>query len=278
MHFASEALVSAAPERAFPDVHDRPCLQPERFACARRTIQRLAVRAGQGHCRAAEEKPEGRGAVRNRLRPVGPAAYRHFRRGRPHHHGAPRVSRADRGQDQDAAAGVFGRHGRPAQGAGQRAEQGDADGASRQAAEPDSGSVLERISIVRCAQQCAAARLSRHLRFRLRIRQLDRLLHFGKVRRGAAAHAGALRCGDGDHAAEPARGARGDLFAVPADLSAHRSGAAGADRRPRREGRNGLLRRSGNEGARDASGDRRPLQAAVEAGLGDALVRARRRL
>ena len=29
-----------------------------------------------------------------------------------------------------------------------------------------------------------------------------------------------------------ARGARGDLFAVPADLSAHRRGAAGADRRP----------------------------------------------
>ena len=57
----------------------------------------------------------------------------------------------------------------------------------------DSGSVLERIPIVRRAQQCAAARLSRHLRFRLRIRQLDRLLHFGKVRRGAAAHAGALR-------------------------------------------------------------------------------------
>ena len=31
-------------------------------------------------------------------------------------------------------------------------------------------------------------------------------------------------------------------------------------------------------GARDASGDRRTLQAAMEAGLGDALVRARRRL
>ena len=30
----------------------------------------------------------------------------------------------------------------------------------------------------------------------------------------------------------PARGARGELFAVPADLPAHRRGAAGADRRP----------------------------------------------
>ena len=45
--------------------------------------------------------------------------------------------------------------------------------------------------VVRRAQQCAAARVSRHLRLRLRIRQLDRLLHVGKVRRGAAAHAGA---------------------------------------------------------------------------------------
>ena len=48
---------------------------------------------------------------------------------------------------------------------------------------------------------------------------------FGQVRRGAAAHAGAARCGDGDHAAVAARGARGELFAVPADLSAHRHGA-----------------------------------------------------
>ena len=88
-----------------------------------------------------KKKPEGRGAVRDRLRPVGPAAYRHLRRGRAHHHGAPRLSRADRGQDQDAAAGVLRRHGRPAQGAGQRAEQGDAGAASRQAADAGAGSV-----------------------------------------------------------------------------------------------------------------------------------------
>ena len=40
-----------------------------------------------------------------------------------------------------------------------------------------------------------------------------------------------LRQGDGDHAAVAARGAGGDLFAVPADRSAHRHRAAGADRR-----------------------------------------------
>ena len=51
------------------------------------------------------------------------------------------------------------------------------DGASRQAVEPDSGSVLYQYPVVRRAQQCAAARLSRHLRLRLRVRQLDRLLH-----------------------------------------------------------------------------------------------------
>ena len=45
----------------------------------------------------------------------------------------------------------------------------------------------------RRAQQCAAARVSRHVRFRLRIRKLDRLLQVGKVRRDAAACAGAAR-------------------------------------------------------------------------------------
>ena len=97
---------------------------------------------------------------------------------------------------------------------------------------PGAGSVLERIPIVRRAQQCAAARVPRHLRLRLRVRQLDRLLHFGQVRRGAAAHAGAASTKVmAIMLPTPARGARGDLFAVPADLPAHRRGAAGADRR-----------------------------------------------
>ena len=42
--------------------------------------------------------------------------------------------------------------------------------------------------------------------------------------------------------------------------------------------RHRLLRRSRNQRARHASGHRRPLQAAMEAGLGDALVCAQRRL
>ena len=101
--------------------------------------------------------------------------------------------------------------------------------AYRQAAVADPRSVLQRVSVVRRAQQCAAARLSRHLWVRLRVRQLHRLLHLRQVRHGIAAHVGTVRCGHGGHAAEPARGARGDLFAVPPDLSAHRAGAVCAD-------------------------------------------------
>ena len=53
----------------------------------------------------------------------------------------------------------------------------------------------------------------------------------GPLRRGADHDAGALRQGHGDHAAVLARGARGNLFAVPADLPADGHGAACADRR-----------------------------------------------
>src|ERR1700759_3475905 len=51
-------------------------------------------------------------------------------------YGASCVSGAHRGQGQDPADRFLGRHGRPAQGAGQRAEQGNAGTAPRQAADP----------------------------------------------------------------------------------------------------------------------------------------------
>ena len=82
-----------------------------------------------------KKQAEGRGHLRDRLRSVRPAAHRHLRRGRAHHHGAPRLPRAHRRQGQDPADRVLRRHGRPAQGAGQHAEQGDAGAASRQAAD-----------------------------------------------------------------------------------------------------------------------------------------------
>ena len=85
--------------------------------------------------------------------------------------------------------------------------------------------------VVRRAQQRAAARLPRHVRLRIRIHVVDAVLHVRPVRRDAAQGAGALRRGDGDHAAVAARGAGADLFAVPADRSAHRHRAAGAGAR-----------------------------------------------
>src|SRR5258708_20401236 len=60
------------------NVHHRPCRQSERSPCARRTIQRLAVRAGERDCPAAQETTQPRGLVRDRLWTVPPAAYRHF--------------------------------------------------------------------------------------------------------------------------------------------------------------------------------------------------------
>ena len=165
---------------------------------------------------------QGRSDLRNRLRPLRPAAHRHVRRGGAHHHGAPCLSRADRRQDQDAADRVLRRHGWAAQGARQRAEQGHADAASRQAADQGAGPV-RHASVVRRAQQRAAARLPRHVRLRIRVHVVDAVLQVRPVRRDAAQGAGALRRGDEHHAAVAARGAGADLFAVPADRSASRA-------------------------------------------------------
>ena len=213
-------------------------------ARARRELERLAVRGGEEDRRAAEEEAEGRGDLRDRLWPLGPAAYRHVRRGRAHHHGAPRVPRAHRRQGEDAADRLLRRHGRPAQGAGQRAEQGHAGGASRQAADAGAGPVLERVSVVRRAQQCAAARLPRPVRLRLRVPVVDRLLQVRPLRRDAAAVPAALRRRDEDHAAVAARGARAILFAVPADPSEdrHRDAGAGSSRMPPRAPSRGAIR------------------------------------
>ncbi len=69
-----------------------------------------------------------------------------------------------------------------------------------------------------------------------------------------------------------------DLFAVPADRSEDRRRAAGAGALARCQGRHHHLRRPRHEAAGHRAGHRRPLQAAVEAGLGHALGGARRRL
>ena len=135
------------------------------------------------------------------------------------------------GQGQDAADRVFRRHGRAAQGARQHSRQGAGGPASRQAVDPGARS-LRHPSELRRPQQCAAARLPRRLRLRLRVPVVDPVLHVRAVRCRAAHRARPLRRGDGDHAAVVAGGARAILFAVPADLAAHRRGAAGPDPRP----------------------------------------------
>ena len=281
--FASLAMTVISPR--FPalgesllNVHDRPRPSPSDLACARRTIQRLAVRAGESDCRAAEKESKGRGAVRDRLRSVGAAAYRHLRRGRAHHHGAPCLSRADRGQDQDPAAGVLRRHGRPAQGAGQRPQSRHDGGPSRQAADARAGSVLERTPFVRRRQQRAAARVPRSFRLRLRVCLFDRLLHVGPLRRDAAQDARRLRQGDGDHPADAGTGPARDLFAVPPDQPDHRRRAAGADDPPRHCRRHHHLCGPGHRQRGRNPGHGRQCEVSVEGRLGDALGRARRRL
>ncbi len=153
------------------------------------------------------------------------------------------------------------------------------DGASRQAADARC-----RIRSARTSSRSARTTMrgcapSSTLRLRLRIRQLDRLLHVGQLRRGAAAHARAPRQGDGDHAAvacarsarrpirRSCRSARAPAWCCMCRSSSHdvKAGTVSYDDPETKE-------------RVDAPGHRRPLQAAVEAGLGDALVRARRRL
>ena len=235
----------------------------------------LAVRGSRQGRPAARRIRQGPGAVRDRLRSVRPAAYRHVRRGGAHHLGAPRVHRAHR--PAVAADRVQRRHGRAAQGARQRAQPRPADAASRQAADPHPRPVRLARQLRR-AQQRAAARVPGLVRVRLRIRLVHRVLRRRPVRRGADPRAGMLRRGDGGHPAHPRPRASRHLFADPADPSAHRPRHAGADGTPRSRRRHRGLARSGQRRGVRNLGEGRRLQAAVEGRLGDALVRARRRL
>src|SRR5438105_3610637 len=97
---------------------------------------------------------------------------------------------------------------------------------------------------------------------------------FGEVARTTMVrHAFRVLRGDaGDHAAVAARGARRHLFAVPADPPGDaRRLPSSLDRHGRREGGDPLARPDHRRGLRNPR-HRRPLQAAMEAGLGDALV------
>ena len=79
--------------------------------------------------------------------------------------------------------------------------------ASRQAADERAGSLSNEFPSFGAHNNARLRAFLDHLRLRLRIREFDRLLHVGPVRRDAAADARTARRGDGDHAAVPARGA-----------------------------------------------------------------------
>ena len=76
------------------------------------------------------------------------------------------------------------------------------------------------------------------------------------------AHAQGLRQGDGHHPADAGARAPRHLLAVPADLPAHRQGAAGADgRAPSEEGHDRLRRSRDRQEGRDAGDGRRASSA-----------------
>ena len=185
------------------------------FEEARRIVKRL-------------ETPQGRrrqdGDFRDRLRAVGAAAHRHLRRGGAHGHGAARVRDPDRRQDQDAADLLLRRHGRPAQGARQRAQQGHAGGLSRQAADLGARSVRQRAHQLRRPQQRDAARVSSTgSASQYEFFSATETYKAGTVRRDPAQDARGLRQGDGHHPADAGARAARHLFAVPARLARARA-------------------------------------------------------
>ena len=82
-------------------------------------------------------------------------------------------------------------------------------------------------------QQRAPARVPGSFRLRLRVRQLDRLLQVGPLRRDAAQDACRLRQGHGHHPADARARSPRHLFAVPPHQQDHGNRAASADDPPR---------------------------------------------
>ena len=105
------------------------------------------------------------------------------------------------------------------EGARQRAQQGHAGGAPRQAAVVRARSLQQRVSELCRAQQRAPAPLPRPLRLRVRVPVRHRVLQGRQVRRHAAEDARGLRRGDGHHPADAGARAPRHLLAVPADLA-----------------------------------------------------------
>ena len=143
----------------------------------------------------------------------------------------------------------------------------------------DPRSVQQRVPELCRAQQCTSAPLPRPVRLRVRVLLGHRMLQGRACFDADLAHdARGLRQGDGHHPADARSRAARHLLAVPADLPAHRQGAAGADGgAPCAEGHDRLRRSGYGQEGRDL-GEGRRRQVPVEGRLGHALDRARRRL
>src|SRR5690606_32810749 len=104
-------------------------------ARSRDELQSLAFRGSAPRAEAVREGAARKGpcAVRDRLWPVGAAAYRHVRRGAAHDDDPPRIRDHQRHPDQ--AHLLFRRPRRDAQGSRQRAAAGDAEGQPATAAD-----------------------------------------------------------------------------------------------------------------------------------------------
>ena len=104
------------------------------------------------------------------------------------------------------------------------------------------------------------------------------MLHERALRQDAAQGARALRGDQGRDPADARAGTPRHLQPLPADLAEYRPSAASPDRRSRPRVGLDRLQGSGHRAADASSRHARPLQVAVEGGLGDALGGARRRL
>jgi hypothetical protein len=186
---------------------------------------RGSPQGGQPHRR--HRTGQGIRAVRDRLRAVGPAAYRHVRRGRAHDHGAPGVPAPER------------RAGR-----GCSASPTTWTGCARCPTTCPTRRCWRSISASRsprCPTRSATsipsfgaannARLRAFLDsfgFEYEFQSATEWYKSGRFDKMLLDHAAPLRRGAGGDAADPRRGAAGDLLDLPADLAQDRARAAGA--------------------------------------------------
>ena len=248
----------SAPILSKPPAHPRP------GRSRRRNASPNAIREG---------KPGGdAGAVRNRLWPLGPAAYRHLPGSAAHHAGAPRLRNRCAGDDGTPPTRLVafsddmdGLRKVP----DNVPNQATAGGEPRQAAEPHSRSVRQVTRALRAHNNAMLRDFLDRFGFEYEfVAASTATMPARSTRRCARA---AQQPGDhGHHAADAARGAAADLFAGPAD---HRPRRAVCCRCRSRWSMptTGIVRFDDRGRDGRAVRARRHGQAAMEGRLGDAL-------